>query len=225
MISWQILQALRQPNLLCVNTPVQHSHRIVQQVHNNEPGSQAALNRESPQPTMLLQASCGSSAAQARSSLPASTSGRAFCSPAPYRQLRRHEPARRWMPCPAQLQAERGDVLDPVEREVAAFAPATVANLGPGFDWLGCAVQVCARPLTDSHCIRNLTELLTSAVEEEVEELGPIRARLTKIACMSKTLRLFGAGRRRQRHRHRSAGATWKGGDRVDYRRRRSSVT
>ena len=34
---------------------------------------------------------------------------------------------------------------DPVHKEIAAFAPATVANLGPGFDWMGCAVGV-------SHC-------------------------------------------------------------------------
>lgn len=32
--------------------------------------------------------------------------------------------------------------IDPVKNECAAFAPATVANLGPGFDWMGCAVQV-----------------------------------------------------------------------------------
>jgi homoserine kinase len=32
--------------------------------------------------------------------------------------------------------------IDPVEKEAAAFAPATVANLGPGFDWMGCAVEV-----------------------------------------------------------------------------------
>jgi len=31
---------------------------------------------------------------------------------------------------------------DPVHKEIAAFAPATVANLGPGFDWMGCAVGV-----------------------------------------------------------------------------------
>ena len=31
---------------------------------------------------------------------------------------------------------------EPVLREAVAFAPATVANLGPGFDWLGCAVEV-----------------------------------------------------------------------------------
>lgn len=30
--------------------------------------------------------------------------------------------------------------IDPVEQETTAFAPATVANLGPGFDWLGVAV-------------------------------------------------------------------------------------
>ena len=32
--------------------------------------------------------------------------------------------------------------IDPVKQECTAFAPATVANLGPGFDWLGCAVEV-----------------------------------------------------------------------------------
>ncbi|GAB4817259.1 hypothetical protein N2152v2_004305 [Parachlorella kessleri] len=44
--------------------------------------------------------------------------------------------------------------LEPVEQEVSAFAPATVANLGPGFDWMGCAVEgdgdiVTARVLPD----------------------------------------------------------------------------
>ena len=34
--------------------------------------------------------------------------------------------------------------IDPIQKECTAFAPATVANLGPGFDWLGCAVEVCA---------------------------------------------------------------------------------
>jgi hypothetical protein len=33
-------------------------------------------------------------------------------------------------------------VADPVKEQCAAFAPATVANLGPGFDWMGCAVEV-----------------------------------------------------------------------------------
>jgi homoserine kinase len=38
--------------------------------------------------------------------------------------------------------------LDPVKQECTAFAPATVANLGPGFDWLGCAVEVsCSQQL------------------------------------------------------------------------------
>lgn len=40
-------------------------------------------------------------------------------------------------------RAQQGKVyIDPVEKEAAAFAPATVANLGPGFDWMGCAVEV-----------------------------------------------------------------------------------
>ena len=45
-----------------------------------------------------------------------------------------------------------GPPLSPVASSVSAFAPATVANLGPGFDWLGAAVggagdTVVARPL------------------------------------------------------------------------------
>jgi homoserine kinase len=31
--------------------------------------------------------------------------------------------------------------LDPAADTVSAFGPATVANLGPGFDWLGCAID------------------------------------------------------------------------------------
>lgn len=31
--------------------------------------------------------------------------------------------------------------LDPATASIAAFGPATVANLGPGFDWLGCAID------------------------------------------------------------------------------------
>ena len=43
----------------------------------------------------------------------------------------------------AQQVAGQGKLyIDPVEKEAAAFAPATVANLGPGFDWMGCAVEV-----------------------------------------------------------------------------------
>lgn len=42
----------------------------------------------------------------------------------------------------AQQVAGQGKAfIDPVEKEAAAFAPATVANLGPGFDWMGCAVE------------------------------------------------------------------------------------
>ncbi|CAD7694738.1 unnamed protein product [Ostreobium quekettii] len=47
--------------------------------------------------------------------------------------------------------------IEPVAAEIAAFAPATIANLGPGFDWLGCAVKgegdtVVARPSTAEPC-------------------------------------------------------------------------
>ena len=51
-------------------------------------------------------------------------------------------------PLPLKLQAvpaapsTPGKIyIDPVQNEVSAFAPATVANLGPGFDWMGCAVD------------------------------------------------------------------------------------
>jgi hypothetical protein len=35
--------------------------------------------------------------------------------------------------------------LEPVLQQTVAFAPATIANLGPGFDWMGCAVEVAKR--------------------------------------------------------------------------------
>ncbi|KAF5843025.1 ribosomal protein S5 domain 2-type protein [Dunaliella salina] len=51
------------------------------------------------------------------------------------------------------VQASSASV-QPVLKEAAAFAPATVANLGPGYDWMGCAVEgggdvVVARALPD----------------------------------------------------------------------------
>ena len=54
----------------------------------------------------------------------------------------------------AQQVAGQGKLyIDPVEQEAAAFAPATVANLGPGFDWMGCAVEV--RGLGEWVCLWN----------------------------------------------------------------------
>jgi hypothetical protein len=55
---------------------------------------------------------------------------------------------RRWCcqrHAPQQLQAQlrsQGGHIHPVRQQAKAFAPATVANLGVGFDWLGCAVEV-----------------------------------------------------------------------------------
>ena len=40
--------------------------------------------------------------------------------------------------------------LEPVLEEVSAFSPATVANLGCGFDFMGCAVEVPQRPFLPS---------------------------------------------------------------------------
>ena len=50
----------------------------------------------------------------------------------------------------ATLPAQPQTVLRPVSRSVRAFAPATVANLGPGFDWMGCAVEVTAAHTKDA---------------------------------------------------------------------------
>lgn len=51
----------------------------------------------------------------------------------------------------ATLSAQQQTVLRPVAKSVRAFAPATIANLGPGFDWLGCAVEVPVSTDTASH--------------------------------------------------------------------------
>lgn len=46
-------------------------------------------------------------------------------------------------PLREQLQVRSSpDQLQPKADRATAFAPATIANLGPGFDWLGCAVEV-----------------------------------------------------------------------------------
>lgn len=50
-------------------------------------------------------------------------------------------------------------LIVPVQKEVIAFAPATVANLGPGFDWMGCAVEVRllkSGALLPTHLLHNL---------------------------------------------------------------------
>ena len=44
----------------------------------------------------------------------------------------------------AQPRSTNGQ-LSPHQKIAKAFAPATIANLGPGFDWMGCAVEVCVK--------------------------------------------------------------------------------
>lgn len=80
-------------------------------------------------------------------------------SPAGSRQAPcRPRPARAHVAARAQQVAGQGKVyIDPVEKEAAAFAPATVANLGPGFDWMGCAVEVrgvalCTKLCSSARC-------------------------------------------------------------------------
>lgn len=79
----------------------------------------------------------------------------------------------------AQQVAAQGKVyIDPVEKEAAAFAPATVANLGPGFDWMGCAVEV-RRPL---QCAG---EVLLCEAQLQVCSAGALLpvARFPAVAC------------------------------------------
>jgi hypothetical protein len=53
--------------------------------------------------------------------------------------------------CAPSLQATR---LEPVTAEASAWAPATIANMGPGFDWMGCAVNVCPEAVAPaSYCM------------------------------------------------------------------------
>ena len=54
-------------------------------------------------------------------------------------------------PTPGRLRchslASGKQTLEPVLHQATAFAPATIANLGPGFDWIGCAVEVAPFPV------------------------------------------------------------------------------
>lgn len=57
------------------------------------------------------------------------------------RQCRRHIATAQHATLPAeQTLPHRQHKLQ--QRVAKAFAPATIANLGPGFDWMGCAVEV-----------------------------------------------------------------------------------
>lgn len=60
----------------------------------------------------------------------------------PVRQDRtRTTPAAALRPLESTPVLHDGPALRPTLPAATAFAPATVANLGPGFDWLGCAVD------------------------------------------------------------------------------------
>lgn len=57
------------------------------------------------------------------------------------RQCRRQIPSAQHATLPAeQTLPHRQRNLH--QKVAKAFAPATIANLGPGFDWMGCAVEV-----------------------------------------------------------------------------------
>lgn len=53
-----------------------------------------------------------------------------------------------------------------VATSATAFAPATVANLGPGFDFLGCAVEGLGDHVTAEVCAALLCFLLSCAVQQ-----------------------------------------------------------
>lgn len=54
-----------------------------------------------------------------------------------------------------RVQAGGKVFADPVQKECTAFAPATVANLGPGFDWMGCAVEVGMKSMHTLHACKH----------------------------------------------------------------------
>lgn len=66
--------------------------------------------------------------------------------------------------------------IDPVEKEVAAFAPATVANLGPGFDWMGCAVEA-RRPCRGCCSADGAAAAATSAAALPSNQCQPLLGR------------------------------------------------
>lgn len=96
----------------------------------------------------------------------------------------------RLTPRAAQAKAN----IDPAEKEVAAFAPATVANLGPGFDWLGCAVDgdgdvVVARALPN----QPPGTLIIESIEGDNGRLSLIPSDNCVGIAAAETLRLMGA--------------------------------
>lgn len=57
------------------------------------------------------------------------------------RQCRRHNATAQHATLPADHTLPKRQ-QKPQQKVAKAFAPATIANLGPGFDWMGCAVEV-----------------------------------------------------------------------------------
>lgn len=82
------------------------------------------------------------------------------------RQQRRQAARAQRQQTPPQPQAQlrpEGGLIHPVRQQARAFAPATVANLGVGFDWLGCAVEVGANGIVADGIARSLEELACTA--------------------------------------------------------------
>lgn len=95
---------------------------------------------------------------------------------------------------PRAVAAQAKANIDPIEKEVAAFAPATVANLGPGFDWLGCAVDgdgdvVVARALPN----QPPGTLVIESIEGDNGRLSLIPSDNCVGIAAAETLRLMGA--------------------------------
>jgi len=72
----------------------------------------------------------------------------------------------------AQPRSTNGQ-LSPHQKIAKAFAPATIANLGPGFDWMGCAVEVCLKLKSNTRLPRPRRPYGVAALYQLVVVLSP----------------------------------------------------
>ncbi|EFJ45216.1 hypothetical protein VOLCADRAFT_94379 [Volvox carteri f. nagariensis] len=82
--------------------------------------------------------------------------------------------------------------LDPVQNECSAFAPATVANLGPGFDWMGCAVQGGGDTVVVKALPGRAGEVVIEAIKGDGGRLSLDPAKNCIGVAASETLKLLG---------------------------------
>eukprot|EP00884_Botryococcus_braunii_P022187 jgi/Botrbrau1/8652/Bobra.0087s0007.1 len=83
-------------------------------------------------------------------------------------------------------------LIQPVHQKVTAFAPATIANLGPGFDWLGCAVDGAGDTVTATVLPDRPGQIVIESISQDGGRLSKVPAENCAGIAALETLKLLG---------------------------------